>query len=58
MGQTYTTITKKENLHFDNEQEIHMSSKNYEENDYGPCEFANHLAVIACLISYKKRVQM
>jgi hypothetical protein len=29
------TITDHESLHFDNELDIHMSSENYEANDYG-----------------------
>ena len=30
----YATFINTENLHFDNEQEIHMSSENYEESGY------------------------
>ena len=35
MKEAYTTISKHENLHFDNEHDIHMSSKNYEKSRYG-----------------------
>jgi hypothetical protein len=42
------------NFYSINEQDIEMSLKKYDANGFG---IANHLAMIACFISYKKWVQ-
>jgi len=34
IGVTYMTLNEHENLHFDDEEDIYMSSKNYEANGY------------------------
>jgi hypothetical protein len=41
------------NLHFDNEQEIHMSSENHEESGYR--HDLDHLTLIACCVLYPTR---
>ena len=46
-----------ENLHFENEWDIHMSSKNYEENGCYRHGLDLHLAQITSFISYEKWVQ-
>ena len=49
------TINEHKNLHFSNEEDTHMSSKNYEtkwlQARFG---FASHIALIACCVYYKK----
>ena len=53
MKDAYTTISKHENLHFDNEHDIHMSSKNYEKSRYG-CDTnspSNDLVLMECVKS-------
>jgi hypothetical protein len=34
-GDLYDHLMNTRNVHFDNEEDIHMSSKTYEANDYG-----------------------
>ena len=49
------SFRENEDLHFDTEEDIHMSSKFYEEIRYmRNLDFANHLALISWLVSYKK----
>lgn len=51
------SISEHENVHFDDGQNVHMGSENYEANSYRhDLDFASHSALNACSISYAKWV--
>ena len=51
-GPIWPSTEHENHLHFDNEEDIHMSSKKHEESGYGPrFGFANHLVRTVCLMS-------
>ena len=55
MGGPMWPFNKCKNLHFDNESDMQMSSKNHEEKRLWPQSgFVNHIALSACFISYEK----
>jgi hypothetical protein len=50
-GETYMIFEELKNLHFEDEEDIHMSSKNYVENGY------RNIALDLLIISHEKWVQ-
>ena len=54
-GAPIWSLNERENLHFDNEYDIHVSFEQYEVNGFGyELGLFNHLVLIACFISREK----